>query len=254
MNYKKIHDSIIDRAKNRVYDKNIHHNHHIIPKHENSFSKETVPLTYKEHMIIHHLLWKINNTTGDKLAYLRFKGMTETFFKEKAIYGGKIGGKKTKENKSGIFSEDYDRSFETKRRWKNNIITKDMLNITPEIAKERGLKSFLSKKGIHDPNYDRTKQNKLYWNSLNEEEKNEKIKHLKKQSKIGGMKSKENKSGFHGLSEKEKIKNASKGGKSHVGKKWINREGKNLRVPAILLDSYIENGWKLGLLLKENKK
>lgn len=65
MNYQKIHDSIIERAKLRNHDKTkldfITEIHHIIPKCMNGLDIEenTVLLTPKEHYVIHHLLIKI---------------------------------------------------------------------------------------------------------------------------------------------------------------------------------------------------
>lgn len=40
MNYQKIHDLIISRAKEREYVKGVHQLHHIIPKHEDESSTE----------------------------------------------------------------------------------------------------------------------------------------------------------------------------------------------------------------------
>lgn len=65
MKYQKIHDSIIERAKLRNYDKSkldfVTEIHHIIPKCMGGLNIEenTVLLTPKEHYVIHHLLIKI---------------------------------------------------------------------------------------------------------------------------------------------------------------------------------------------------
>lgn len=60
MNYQKIHDQIIERAKNRLLEEKTH-KHHIIPKCLNgSNDKENiVKLTPREHFIVHLLLTKI---------------------------------------------------------------------------------------------------------------------------------------------------------------------------------------------------
>jgi hypothetical protein len=69
MNYNKIHDAIIDRARERVSDSSLYHNHHIIPLHEDKNSTKTVPLTIKEHYVAHHLRWKMVGTPGNLYAY-----------------------------------------------------------------------------------------------------------------------------------------------------------------------------------------
>lgn len=62
MNYQKIHDRIIDSAKNRKVDSKIHYDlHHIIPRSMGGTddSENLILLTDKEHFVIHTLLWKI---------------------------------------------------------------------------------------------------------------------------------------------------------------------------------------------------
>lgn len=65
MDYKKIHDSIIDRAKNRNLEGYVER-HHIIPKCMNGNNEQNnlVDLTAREHFLIHWLLHEIypNNT------------------------------------------------------------------------------------------------------------------------------------------------------------------------------------------------
>jgi hypothetical protein len=58
MNYKKIYNTIISNAQNRVFEDSVDfENHHFIPRCLGG--KETVPLTLKEHFICHYLLTKI---------------------------------------------------------------------------------------------------------------------------------------------------------------------------------------------------
>lgn len=69
MNYKQIHDSIIDRAKTRVLPKEVYtERHHIIPRCMNGSDDKSnlVDLTAKEHFIVHKLLAYIH---GGKLWY-----------------------------------------------------------------------------------------------------------------------------------------------------------------------------------------
>ena len=136
MNYNLLHDSIINRARIREYDSNVHHKHHIIPRHEDPLSEETVPLTIKEHYIIHLLRWKITGTLGNKLAYSFMRGIgTIQTQKEMASLGGKKGGKITKESNKGIFDPSYDRGKQSKDNWKNGVF--DHINFC-EINKEKG--------------------------------------------------------------------------------------------------------------------
>lgn len=122
MNYKSIHDALIARAYQRIYDKTIHQNHHIIPRHENPTSNEVVALTFKEHRIVHFLRYKMGFGIGNYKAYLLMRGLPdiETHLLVSSA-AGKIGGATTKLNKSGIFSDSWDRSTETKRRHDDGI-------------------------------------------------------------------------------------------------------------------------------------
>jgi hypothetical protein len=76
MNYKKIHDNIIDRAKNRNYD-GYTENHHIIPicMGGTNDKDNMVKLTPEEHFLIHILLVKLN-PQNDSLIFA-VKMMTE---------------------------------------------------------------------------------------------------------------------------------------------------------------------------------
>ena len=63
MNYQLIHDSIIDRAKNRVLPAGTYtERHHIIPRCMNGSDDKSnlVDLTAEEHCVIHHLLHELN--------------------------------------------------------------------------------------------------------------------------------------------------------------------------------------------------
>ena len=58
MNYQRIHDAIIDRARNRILHGYVE-KHHVIPRCIDVTSKETVKLTAREHFIVHKLLCEI---------------------------------------------------------------------------------------------------------------------------------------------------------------------------------------------------
>lgn len=159
MDYKKIHDNIINMGLTRKYDNSKYQNHHIIPLHEDLTSVNVVPLTIKEHRIVHFLRYKLGHGIGNYKAYLLIKGFADVeVHKIIASKGGKIGGKLTKEMKQGIFSENWDRSKETSRRHKEGIIKIDY-----EFAKRLGKYSRDSKKGIHDGNWDFSNQTKKNW-------------------------------------------------------------------------------------------
>jgi len=68
MNYQRIYDEIIERAKPRGLDKKVlegyFERHHIVPRCLNGTNIESnlVLLTAREHFICHQLLWKIHRT------------------------------------------------------------------------------------------------------------------------------------------------------------------------------------------------
>jgi len=138
--------------------------------------------------------------------------------------GGKIGGKRTKENKSGIFSENYDRSAETIKRWKTGVINRDCFN-GYAYCKEAGLASVASGKGIHAENYDHSESSKKNWIKLKSDpvkfesfmEKNRKV------ARTRGMRSKELGTNFSTWEPEKQKEVASKGGKT-AGKipMWTN--------------------------------
>ena len=174
MNYKKIHDAIIDRARLREYDKRIHHLHHVVPLHEDSSSQDTVPLTVREHTIIHRIRYLLTGTLGNRLAWALLSGIVDDKERFIASEAGKVGGKTTKENKSGIFSDDWDRSSETKRRWEEGILDPSMFNgfvhcsLAGKTTKE-------NKSGIFSDSWDRSAANTQIWENLDDVVKKERL-------------------------------------------------------------------------------
>ena len=65
MNYSKIYDQLIDKAKNRI-TKIRGEKHHILPRSMggNNSKNNIVKLTFHEHFVAHLLLWKIYPNTG----------------------------------------------------------------------------------------------------------------------------------------------------------------------------------------------
>lgn len=232
MNYKRIHDFLIDRARNRIYDSSIYQNHHIIPRHELESSTECVPLTPKEHRIVHYLRYKNGCGVGNYKAYLMMRGLPELETLIKIVTAaGKIGGASTRNNNTGIFSPEWDRSAETKRRHTLGILT-PYLKGDPELARYVGMCSYLSGKGIYNPEYDRSSATVNQWKSGKMDHL---IEMLQENASIGGKAAWETKSGWFAISKDEHLKNCSKGGKisgvlphwtnGHVNKKSIDRPG-----------------------------
>lgn len=215
MNYKRIHDSIIDRARHRSHIKGVHQRHHIIPLHEDNTSTETVSLTLKEHRLVHLLRYKFNSSVGNLHAYYLMSGIPSQ------SSAGKIGGNKTKERNSGIFSQLWNRSEETKRRWKEEILNP---NVFPENhGSAGGLATKESKKGIFSDDYDRSKANRDIWNNLTQDQLESRIKSLRENAKSGGQKSKELGTNFTSWDPEKRSKVCALGG-SIVGKipMWTN--------------------------------
>ena len=222
MHYENIHNAIIDRAKERDYNKVIHQLHHIIPRHEDPSSDSVVPLTLKEHRIVHLLRYKMNGSVGNKLAYLLMKGVNNNeTHKEFSKMGGTKGGLTTKEQKKGIFSDEWDRSAETKRRHTEGIIEGAFKN--SEIAKLAGLSTKEQKKGIFSDEWDRSANNRKMWENLSCGERDDRIKTNQINAKLGGNRAKELQAGW--MNPDVRTAACSNGGKTS-GKMphWTNGE------------------------------
>jgi hypothetical protein len=244
MDCKKIHDYIIQKAlnENRVYDSRIHHKHHITPLHEDVKSTEIVILSHKEHRIVHLLRSRFCSKAKNYIAYK----LLSKHDLDVCSDAGKIGGSITKNKNLGIFSEHHDRSVETKRRHDSGIMSVPWLKLDRKNAVQAGNACVLSKKGIYSAEWDRSKTSKENWKNQDPAQKLRRIEQLQTNSSQAGKIAFEKRAGFHSLSEIEKKNNASKGGKSHIGKRWMNNGDEIKRVPGILVDSYIADGWKIG--------
>lgn len=108
MNYQKIHDDIIHRARQRVLCDNTYvEKHHVIPKCEGGLnSGETVNLTRKEHKIVHLLRYKITKVVGNLIASNFMINTTDSIKKTRHIFA-KIGAKAYHEKYKNNFSEKY---------------------------------------------------------------------------------------------------------------------------------------------------
>jgi hypothetical protein len=97
MNYERIHDNIILRAKTRSLPKKVYtEKHHIIPICEGGpIDGPTVKLTLKEHRIIHILRYKMTGILGNSYAYRMMRGSSR---KDAASFAARMSHAKRKEN------------------------------------------------------------------------------------------------------------------------------------------------------------
>lgn len=239
MNYQKIHDSIINRARNRttLLENVNYHKHHVHPIHEGGDVKgETVVVTIKEHYVIHHLRHKITGTLGNKLAWLLTKGNIDNDTYLITSEAGKIGGAVTKSNGLGIFSPEYNRSAQTKLNWTNG--TMEHIDFS-SVGKVGGSACRDMKAGMF----------------------REDLRHLRTEwAKIGAKALEEsgNRSGIYNKEWRENnpeivLENASKGGKKG-GKTtgsmfWWNNGTVNKKA-----FECPDDGWVRGMLMSEKKK
>jgi hypothetical protein len=241
MNYQKIHDAIIGRAMNRTYVKGIHHNHHIIPLHEDANSTQVVPLTIKEHGIVHLCRHRMTGTIGNYTAGWLLLG----FSVETCSLAGKLGGKTTKENKTGIFSDGWDRSLETTKRWAEGTINKSQFNefvhcsTAGKVTKENKL-------GIFSDDWDRSENNRRVWNSLTEEQRYDRVEKNKTNASLGGQRSVELGTNFSAWDKEKQKEVASAGARACLAKGPVWTNGK------INKRSHVSpgEGWRLGVTHK----
>jgi hypothetical protein len=149
MNYQKIHDNIIFRAKNRPISIDVYYeNHHILPKCEGGLKTgETVKLTLKEHRLIHLLRYKITGVFGNINAF-NWMTQSENVKRNNSIEAAKISHKKfkekdpqgyyTKQKNSGIIGGN--KSFENKKGF-HSISKEEMVKI-----RLRGVKTIVDNK------------------------------------------------------------------------------------------------------------
>lgn len=101
MNWQKIYDNLISRAKKELRTKNnevYYENHHIVPRHMGGDDSEEnlVLLTFREHVLSHYILWRIYKYDGDRLMFLMRSNQTESAQKLRvklAVNSNRNGGK-----------------------------------------------------------------------------------------------------------------------------------------------------------------
>lgn len=163
---------------------------------------------------------------------------------EVSSVAGKIGGTKTRTQNLGIFSDDWDRSKETKERWAEGTINKSQFG-NYEHCRRAGLKAKEKGVGIFAESYDRRKSSLNMWSSMSEEDYNKAKERNKKSSFLGGSRSKELGTNFTSWDKAKHKEVASKGGKA-AGKIPMRTNGhENKR-------SYncLGEGWHLGIRMR----
>lgn len=171
MDYIKIHDSIISRAKNRNIDKDIYYErHHINPICEGGDPNgETVLLTEKEHRIIHYLRYKItknfynfyayrlikscqnrieNAKMAAKVSHIVLKEKDYDYYIKRQSKAGKSGGLKCKNEKLGFHSFTKEQFQENGRKVGTILAEKKIGMFSDEFRK---YKNDSQKKKVHTP-------------------------------------------------------------------------------------------------------
>ena len=175
MNYQKIHDNIIFRAKNRPISIDVYYeNHHILPKCEGGLKTgETVKLTLKEHRLIHLLRYKITGVFGNinafnwmtqsenvkrnnsieaaKISHKKFKEKDPQGYYTKQKNSGMIGGNKSFENKKGFHSISKEEMVKIRLRGVKTIVDNKLGMFSDEYREKHKLtlmKSIMTPDGI----------------------------------------------------------------------------------------------------------
>lgn len=150
MNYQKIHDAIILRALNRNLSENSScESHHIHPKCEGGQNNgPVVKLTQKEHIIVHHLRYKITKVIGNLCAYnlmkygrlfkneyqtiisraggiahhLQWKLRDPITYSERQRKSGKLAGAYSRDNKRGFHSLSEEQKKEARDKGRKTTV------------------------------------------------------------------------------------------------------------------------------------
>ncbi|MEM4261307.1 MAG: HNH endonuclease signature motif containing protein [Candidatus Woesearchaeota archaeon] len=105
MNYKKIYDSLIQKAKNRkLLPSEYYEKHHIIPKSLGGLDNDDnlIFLTYKEHYLAHLLLYKLYSNQKEK-----YKMGCAIFMMSKGNNNFRINNSRMYEKSKKIFKMEY---------------------------------------------------------------------------------------------------------------------------------------------------
>ena len=81
MNWNLLYKKHIEKCKNKpILEGKIYHKHHIIPRSAggNDDKDNLIILEYHDHVIAHYILWKLNPTNSNWIAYRLMSGVNET--------------------------------------------------------------------------------------------------------------------------------------------------------------------------------
>lgn len=101
MNYSKLYYTFVENFKNQQFEVGVRTEvHHILPRYAGGTddSDNLVRVTYRQHVFLHHLWWKITGHSKAKMAFLLMSGQVEDkvfFIRQQA---GRIGGAKNVES------------------------------------------------------------------------------------------------------------------------------------------------------------
>jgi hypothetical protein len=225
--YKTWHDNIITKAKNRtlIGYKEVHH---ILPKSFGGSNDKSnlVELTAREHFLVHLLLCKF--TIGKEKHKMLYAFNAMRYIKSKG--------------------RDY------------KINSKIAQNLRSQLrhSKETKLKMSESQKGNkYCLGFKHTKESRLKMSNAQKGNKkavgntNNLGRKFSKETRLKMSKARMGNKNALGLihSEefKERIKNKHKGNKYCLGKRYLNKDGKNLVVNKSEVDKYLKQGYKLGM-------
>lgn len=220
--YKSWHDSIIAKAKNRKLS-GYKETHHILPKSLGGSNEQDnlVELTAREHFLVHLLLCKF--TIGVARQKMGFAFHAMCTFKNKGRYK-KINSKVVAKIRSNLkMTEEHKQKISKAMKGNPKIVGK-------KLTEEHKQKCSIALKG-------KTKGKQYYWvfkgeyntliarNKLNE--------YLKQGFKKG---------------RKPSTKIAIT--KPFLGKRYLNKDNKNLVIDSSEVDKYLKMGYKLGMCPK----
>lgn len=175
MNYIKIHDSIIDRAKNRlICESTYYENHHILPKCEGGLPNgETVRLTQKEHKLIHLLRWKITGVIGNyyaycllssdkrkvlpqiagKMSHVKFKERDPVSYEARQRAAGINGGQSVRDNGKGFYALSEEQKQSARKKGRETLVKNKIGMFSGEYRRIHAkslMKKVLTPDGIFD--------------------------------------------------------------------------------------------------------
>lgn len=225
--YKQWHDNIITKAKNRtlIGYKEVHH---ILPKSLGGNNKKSnlVELTAREHYIVHMLLCKF--TTGKekhKMLYsyhaMKYIKSKDRDYKINSRIAQKLRSQLRHSEKTKLKMSESQKGNKNALGFKHSKETRlKMSNAQIGNKKAVGNTNNLGRKFSKETKFKMSKARMGNKNAL-------------------GLR--------HSEEFKERIRNKHKGNKYCLGKRYLNKDGKNLVINKSEVDKYLKQGYKLGM-------